>query len=92
MPESITGTPEPSNARPLSHGEKAVGITFNPSNNVKVETIKRLSAQLLDAIFDQRAGLPNEERHPETWDMYMEAVRRIQEGQMWAVKAATWQY
>lgn len=84
-PESI---PE----RELTFGEKAVGITFNPGGMPQVNKIKSLAAALVDEINDQRAGDPGAERHPEKWDQFTEAIRRIQEGQMWAVKAATWQY
>jgi hypothetical protein len=72
----------------LTFGEKAVGITFNIGGSPQVHEIKRRCGDLIDEIADQRAANPN----PDKWDMYTEAIRRIQEGQMWAVKAATWQY
>lgn len=91
--ELATGQPPAeANQRALTFGEKAVGITFNPGGMPQVNRIKELAAALVDEIADQRAGNPNSERHPEKWDQFTEAIRRIQEGQMWAVKAATWQY
>lgn len=88
-----TGTPpSASTQRSLTFGEKAVGLTFNPGGHEQVNKIKTLCAALIDEIADQRAGNPGAERHPEKWDEYTQAIRFIKSGQMWAVKAATWQY
>ena len=32
----------------LTYGQKAVGLTFNPSNNPKVQEIKELYAKIID--------------------------------------------
>lgn len=79
---------EPTNAtRELSFGEKAVGITFNPGGKPEVNTIKTLSASLIDELNQQRSAVTGEAAAQFTL-----AIRKIQEGQMWGVKAATWQY
>ena len=86
---TITGdypTPEP--IRELTFGEKAVGITFNPGGKQEVNTIKELSAALIDELDRQRKVGNN----GEVTAQYTLAIRKIQEGQMWGVKAATWQY
>lgn len=72
--------------RSLTFGEKAVGLTFNPSNNTVVQNIKTQFAAIID-------GLNSEASHStdlEVTDMYQFAIRQAQMAQMWAVKAATW--
>lgn len=78
--------------RQLTFGEKAVGLTFNPGGNPKVEAIKKSFAATIDLLQDYRAGNPNEEKHPEVSRMLSVAITECQTAQMWAVKAVTWQY
>ncbi len=78
--------------RELTYGEKAVGITFNPGGNPLVESIKRKAADLIDEIYDQHVKPIAETRNGEIVAQAMLAIRGIQVGQMWAVKATTWQY
>jgi hypothetical protein len=75
--------------RNLTFGEKAVGITFNPGGMPEVNRIKELSAALIDEIHNQRNIDPS---NGEKQAQYTLAIRRIQEGQMWAVKSVTWQH
>jgi len=87
------GTQVPSSERrPLTFGEKAVGLSFNPGNNEKVEAIKRAYANVIDLLADYRAGNPNDEKNPEVARMLSIAITETQTAQMWAVKAVTWQY
>lgn len=79
------------NARQLSFGEKAVGITFNPGKNEKVESIKRKFADVIDELHNMKDP-GDSERHPEKIRMLSIAITEAQTAQMWAVKAATWQY
>lgn len=75
--------------RPLTFGEKAVGITFNPGGNPKVESTKRLYADLIDHLDSLRTGqYPNNQIDR----MISIAITEAQTSQMWAVKAVTWQY
>lgn len=74
--------------RPMTFGEKAVGLTFNPSNDPTVQRIKSLCAELIDEIHELRTNQPN----AEIARMASIAITEIQTAQMWAVKAATWQY
>lgn len=74
------------NERPLTFGEKAVGLTFNPDNNPTVNVIKRKCAELIDEIHELRINEPS----AEIARMASIAITEIQTGQMWAVKAATW--
>lgn len=70
----------------LTYGEKAVGLTFNPSNDPKVQEVKELYAKIIDLIAtcgadksDIFGGFINEE-----------AISSAMTAQMWAVKAITY--
>lgn len=73
--------------RPLTFGEKAVGLTFNPSGDPKVQEIKEKAAALIDAIDDLRVS----SKDGEVKRMASVAITEAQTAQMWGVKAATWQ-
>jgi hypothetical protein len=72
----------------MTFGEKAVGLSFNPSQDPTVAAIKRKCADLIDEIHELRTNQPN----AEIARMASVAITDIQSGQMWAVKAATWQH
>ena len=80
--------------RELTFGEKAVGLTFNPGKLESVEKLKRLCAAVIDEMHNQRNATNDSPGiHPERGEAIAQftlAIRRIQEGQMWGVKAATW--
>lgn len=84
--------PQADTQRELTFGEKAVGITFNPGGMEQVNRIKRLSADLIDELNNQRMGNPSDLQNGEKTAQFTLSIRKIQEGQMWGVKAATWQY
>lgn len=73
--------------RELTEGEKAVGITFNPGGKKEVNQIKKLCAAVIDELKAQQKTVSGEAAA-----QYQIAIRDIQSGQMWGVKAATWQY
>lgn len=76
--------------RELTFGEKACGVSFNPGNNPDVTKIKAAFAALVDQLNDMRPeydGKPNEVSR-----MLAIAITELQTAQMWAVKAATWQF
>lgn len=68
-----------------SFGEKAVGMTFNPSGDETVSTLKGLYAQIIDICDDICKKVPGE-----TGRLASVAITEAQTAQMWAVKAATW--
>jgi hypothetical protein len=70
----------------LSFGQKAVGLTFNPSNNSEVDACKRLFAQAID----QMNVLRQANNSVEIKRMASIAITEAQTAQMWAVKAITW--
>lgn len=77
----------------MTKGEYRVGITFNPSNNDIVGQIKRKAADLIDLI--ESVSVPDVDtlesaRHSnEVTRLKALAQTAIEDGAMWAVKAAT---
>lgn len=72
--------------RELSYGEKAVGISFNPSGDPEVQYIKDTYAQMIDILDEKR-------KSTESWEakrLLSIAITEAQSAQMWAVKAFTW--
>jgi hypothetical protein len=70
----------------LTFGDRAVGLTFNPSGDDKVNVLKSQIAGFIDSCNDWR----EEATDPEVKRMYSVAITEAQTAQMWAVKAATW--
>lgn len=74
--------------RPLSYGEQAVGLAFNPGGNPAVDNVKKLYAAIIDQCNEERAKLgPND---GEKKRLFSVAITEAQTAQMWAVKAITW--
>jgi hypothetical protein len=69
----------------MTYGEKAVGLSFNPSGDQKVHKLKQLFAEIIDICASERAGTQGEHSR-----LYSVAIIEAQTAQMWAVKAATW--
>lgn len=74
------------NTREQSFGEKAVGLSFNPSNDDLVSQIKARFA----ADIDEMNALRLRTKSREVKRLASIAITEIQGAQMWAVKAATW--
>lgn len=87
-PALVPGTNNMENQeqRPLTYGEKAVGLTFNPSNNPDVDACKKAHALIIDQMNDLR----NATQSGEVKRMCSVAITEAQTAQMWAVKAITW--
>lgn len=70
----------------LTFGQKAVGLTFNPSGNEKITQCKQAFADLIDVMNDLRND-PNSsqdaKRHASV------AITELETAQMRAVKALT---
>jgi hypothetical protein len=73
-------------ARPLTFGEKAVSLTFNPSGDEGVNKAKRLYAAIIDQLNDLRGSTES----GEVKRLCSAAITEAQGAQMWAVKAVTW--
>lgn len=94
----MIGVPEPAAAedlrpvaanpeRPLTYGEAAVGLTFNPSGDPEVYAAKRHFADAIDQMDRLRK---RNDLSPETKRLASIAITEMQGAQMWAVKALTW--
>ena len=74
--------------REMTFGEKAVGLTFNPSNDDAVHACKAEFAAVIDRMNDLRNSTDNAEMKR----MASVAITEAQTAQMWAVKAITWKF
>lgn len=72
----------------MTKGEYRVGINFNPSADDTVGRIKRAAADLIDAIEDIASDRDTEVGN-ERGRLKALAQTAIEDGAMWAVKAAT---
>lgn len=70
--------------RELTFGEKAMGVSFNPSGDEKVTKLKALYAGIADILNEDR-GSERDERARRA----SVAITEAQTAQMWAVKAVT---
>ena len=73
--------------RPLTFGEKAVGIKFNPGGDSAVDNCKKAFADEIDRMHCLRES---PEASPEKKRLASIAITELQGAQMWAVKALTW--
>lgn len=71
----------------LTYGQKAVGLTFNPSNDPLVQVLKEKAAEFIDACHEAREATESGDKKR----MLSVAITEAQTAQMWAVKAVTWQ-
>lgn len=76
--------------RSLTFGEKAVGLSFNPSGDDAVHKCKRGFADLIDQMNDLRIGLIAGGGDSEQVRLASVAITEAQTAQMWAVKTITW--
>lgn len=72
--------------RPMTYGEKAVGMTFNPSNLLCVQVTKQAFANVIDDLHQTREDATD----LEIKRLCSIAITEAQGAQMWAVKALTW--
>jgi hypothetical protein len=72
--------------RELTFGEKACGVSFNPSNSPHVDAVKKSFAAIVDDLNVLRETADN----AEIKRMLSLAITDAQTAQMWAVKAVTW--
>ncbi|CDG20674.1 conserved protein of unknown function [Xenorhabdus poinarii G6] len=70
----------------MTLGQKLVGISFNPGGNILVDAVKQKSAELIDLVHDSMDSATTDE----SLMIHNEALRRIMDAQMWAVKSITW--
>lgn len=75
-------------AREMTYGEKAVGLTFNPSGDSKVQEVKELYAKIIDVLVEEKSK-PCSEAKTSMFDI---AIMHAQTAQMWAVKGITYPF
>lgn len=68
-------------------GQKAVGLSFNPSQDGSVQKLKLLYAEIIDELNSFRTF---GDTGPEHRRLASIAITEAQGAQMWAVKAVTW--
>jgi len=76
--------------RELTFGEKAVGLTFNPSGDEKVHKAKQLMAEALDLL---KEAEEEKSKNGITWEANVfrtNAFNKIVDAQMSLVKYITW--
>ena len=79
--------------RELSLGEKAVGLTFNPSGDEKVNKAKRLMADALDLLKEVENEKTVNGNVTPTWNSNVfktNAFNKIVDAQIALVKYITW--
>lgn len=72
---------------PLSFGDRAVGLSFNPSQDPAVKACKTRYASMIDQLEARRQSATD----GEVKRLCSIAITEAQTAQMWAVKALTWQ-
>lgn len=80
------------NKRELTFGEKAVGLTFNPSGDEKVNKAKQLMADALDLLKEVEIEKADSFSR-ESWEANVfrtNAFNKIVDAQMSLVKYITW--
>jgi hypothetical protein len=70
----------------LTFGQKAVGLTFNPSGDPLVYGVKECYSRIIEDLENLRQQSDN----PEVKRLCSVAITEAQGAQMWAVKAITW--
>lgn len=76
----------PAQSQAQTFGQKAVGLSFNPSGNDAVTQCKQGFADRIDQLNE----LLGESLSPTQREFTMDAIKQIITGQMWAVKVLTW--
>jgi phosphoribosylpyrophosphate synthetase len=74
--------------RPMTFGEKACGVSFNPGGLPNVAMMKEQFAAVVDMLHTNREM----ESDPEVKRMLSIAITETQTAQMWAIKAITWKF
>ena len=70
----------------LSFGQKAVGLSFNPSGDDAVAKCKQIFADAIDQMNELREAAGRSEQAR----LASVAITELQGAQLWAVKALTW--
>lgn len=80
-------------SRPPTFGESAVGLTFNPSGDEKVNKAKQLMADALDLLKESELEKTDNGNNWTSWEANVfrtNAFNKIVDAQMSLVKYITW--
>ena len=77
-------------ANDKSSGEKLVWIDFNPGNITDIAECKQRFAQAINQVIAHKDAFNQGSLTADKEMLLDEAVKRIIDAQMWAVKAITW--
>jgi hypothetical protein len=83
---------ENQDSRQLTFGEKAVGLTFNPSGDEKVNRAKQLMAEALDLLKEAEEEKTDNGKAMQSWEADVfrtNAFNKIVDAQMSLVKYIT---
>lgn len=69
----------------LTYGQKLVGLTFNPSGDLKVIEVKQKCAELIDLLYNNFYS-----KDSIAMSFIEDAIKNIILAQMLSVKAITW--
>lgn len=75
---------------PLTFGQKLAGVSFNPSNDPKVDTVKRLFAQIADLVDEDYSTKESGSKLDPI--LYQHTIGEILNAQMNCVKLLTLKY
>ena len=78
---------EVQDAGPLTYGQKAVGLRFNPSMDSAVDVCKQRYADAIDEMDVLRSSSDSKEQKR----LASIAITDLQKAQMMSVKAITWE-
>jgi len=76
----------------MTYGQKAVGLTFNPSGDKNVQKVKELYAEIIDLCKDLQTPRSDNESSNERSRILAVAITQAQTAQMWAVKGITFKF
>lgn len=71
----------------LDFGQKAAGVSFNPSKDPSIDLIKQVFADIINVLNDKRCE-PTASQGAKRY--YSKAISYAEDAQMNAVKAITW--
>lgn len=78
MADATENTGEANAEQTLTFGQKAVGLSFNPSNNPKVDELKKAAAAFIDLCNEMRTATDTSKPDAEVARMASVAITEAQ--------------
>lgn len=90
----MSDTAPANDQKELTHGQKLVGLNFNPAGDPRVTKLKQLAAEQIDILEELQAEqFPTDSSTKPDYDTNLlqgDAIREVIHAQMSTVKRATW--